>query len=81
MALESRLVEVEDLGRQVQVHNKKVPVSEMCAMIDRVDLPTLHRVASRVLRAQKPATVVVQGPLDGVEDVRQLLASRSLGVL
>ena len=81
MALESRLVEVEDLGRQVQVHNKKVPVSEMCAMIDRVDLPMLHRVASRVLRAQKPATVVVQGPLDGVEDVRQLLASRSLGVL
>lgn len=79
MALESRLVEVEDLGRQVQVHGRKVSVDEMCEMIDRVDLPTLHRVASRVLMTSKPATVVVQGQLDGMEDVRKLLASRGMG--
>lgn len=78
MALESRLVEVEDLGRQVLVHNKKVPVEEMCACIDLVDLPTLHRVASRVLHAG-PSTVVAQGPLDGLEDVRKVLATRGLG--
>lgn len=79
MALESRLVEVEDLGRQVQVHGRKVSVEEMCAMVDRIDLPTLNRVASRVLMTSKPATVVAQGQLDGLEDVRRLLASRGMG--
>lgn len=95
MALESRLVEVEDLGRQVQVHGRKVTVEEMCAKVDEVDLPTLHRVASRVLRSQKQqevgaqtlnyglgsgeATVVAQGRLDGLGDIRELLFKRGLG--
>ncbi|SNX84313.1 probable mitochondrial processing peptidase alpha chain precursor [Melanopsichium pennsylvanicum] len=93
MALESRLVEVEDLGRQIQAHGKKVSVEEMCDRIDQVDLKTLNRVASRVLRPQKAkvgttrsprgssqATVVAQGNLDGLGDVRDLLARRGLGV-
>ncbi|KAK0545629.1 hypothetical protein OC861_005196 [Tilletia horrida] len=88
MALESRLVEVEDLGRQVQVHGKKVSVEEMCAKIDQVDLSRLRRVATRVLRPTITAesrgtgipTVVAQGSLDGLGDVRALLASRGLGV-
>ncbi|EPQ30460.1 uncharacterized protein PFL1_01986 [Pseudozyma flocculosa PF-1] len=92
MALESRLVEVEDLGRQIQAHGKKVSVEEMCERIDRVDLEVLHRVATRVLRPQKAnvvlnhglgsgqATVVAQGQLDGLGDVRDLLARRGLGV-
>ena len=79
MALESRLVEVEDLGRQVQVNNHRVPAAEMCARIDAIDLPTLHRVASRVLHAPKPTTVVAQGAVEGVPDVRNILASRGLG--
>lgn len=81
MALESRLVEVEDLGRQVQVHGRKVSVEEMCMMVDRVDLATLNRVASRVLMTSKPATVVVQGQIDGLEDIRKLLASRGMGTV
>ncbi|KAK7695064.1 hypothetical protein QCA50_002253 [Cerrena zonata] len=44
MALESRSVEVEDLGRQVLVHNRKVPVSEMCDKIDEVDQKAISRV-------------------------------------
>ncbi|PWN24125.1 hypothetical protein BCV69DRAFT_280027 [Microstroma glucosiphilum] len=95
MALESRLVEVEDLGRQVQVHGKKVTVEEMCEKIDQVDLPRLHRVATRVLRptAEKEGkgqkmnyglgsgqtTVVAQGNLEGLGDLRQMLYSRGLG--
>ena len=78
MALESRLVEVEDLGRQVLVHGKKVSVQEMCAAIDRVDLAALHRVARRVLMSGKPSTVVVQGELDGLGDIRALLSSRGM---
>ncbi|WFD31190.1 mitochondrial processing peptidase [Malassezia sp. CBS 17886] len=79
MALESRLVEVEDLGRQVQVHGHKVSVQEMCRRIDAVDLGTLNRVASRVLLSDKPATIVAQGDLDGLGDVRQVLAARGIG--
>ena len=79
MALESRLVEVEDLGRQVLVHGKKIHVRDMCAAIDRVDLATLHRVAKRVLMSGKPSTVVVQGAeLEGVGDIRSLLSSRGM---
>lgn len=93
MALESRLVEVEDLGRQIQAHGKKVSVEEMCQKIDQVDLKTLNRVATRVLRPQNmsvgatrlprgsgQATVVAQGNLEGLGDVRDLLARRGLGL-
>lgn len=91
MALESRLVEVEDLGRQIHAHGKKVTVEEMCEKIDQVDLKTLNRVASRVLRPQKmqtgglttkgtgQATVVAQGNLDNLGNIRELLARRGLG--
>lgn len=92
MALESRLVEVEDLGRQIQAHGKKVTVEEMCEKIDQVDLSRLEAVAKRVLRPQqsggKPlnhgkgsgqATVVAQGKLEGLGDLRQELFNRGLG--
>ncbi len=36
MNLESRMVELEDLGRQVQVHGRKVGVKEMCRKIEEV---------------------------------------------
>ena len=74
MALESKMTAVEgasvsldirsqsDLGRQTQIHGKKVSVEEMCAKIDALttavslktffhhaDAQDLHRTASRVL--------------------------------
>ncbi|KAI0077452.1 hypothetical protein K474DRAFT_1596058 [Panus rudis PR-1116 ss-1] len=66
MALESRAVEVEDLGRQVLVHNRKIPVSEMCERIDEVDQKTITRVAARIFGPQcgKKATVVCMGRQD-----------------
>jgi len=66
MALESRAVEVEDLGRQVLVHNRKVPVSEMCAKIDAVNAKSLRRVAQRIFSPEqaKQATVVTMGRED-----------------
>ncbi|GAA5820803.1 hypothetical protein JCM3770_001000 [Rhodotorula araucariae] len=89
MALESRMVQVEDLGRQVQVHNRKISMSEMGALIDRVTLGDLFRVANRVLRpstspilsdrARSGApTVVVMGQLRGLPDVRDALRRRGL---
>lgn len=48
MNLESRLVELEDLGRQVQVHGRKVGVKEMCDKIDALTIADLRRVAKQV---------------------------------
>ncbi|OTA60860.1 hypothetical protein K449DRAFT_371643 [Hypoxylon sp. EC38] len=49
MNLESRMVELEDLGRQVQVHGRKVPVQEMCRKIERLTIDDLRRVAKQVV--------------------------------
>lgn len=48
MNLESRMVELEDLGRQVQVYGRKVGVKEMCAKIDALTVKDLRRVAQQV---------------------------------
>ncbi|KAF8580110.1 mitochondrial processing peptidase [Ramaria rubella] len=70
MALESRAVEVEDLGRQILVHNRKVPVTEMCDRIDEVTTADLRRVAARVFgpgnhgSQGKKATIVTMGSED-----------------
>ncbi|GLB35845.1 putative peptidase M16 family protein [Lyophyllum shimeji] len=63
MALESRAVEVEDLGRQVLVHDRKIPVTEMTDKIDVLKPEDIRRVATRVFGPQsgnKP-TVVCMG--------------------
>jgi len=49
MNLESRMVELEDLGRQVQVHGRKVPVHEMCHNIEKLTVHDLRRVARNVV--------------------------------
>ncbi|KAI0800639.1 Metalloenzyme, LuxS/M16 peptidase-like protein [Fomes fomentarius] len=79
MALESRAVEVEDLGRQVLVHGRKVPVSEMCEKIDAVDNTAIRRVAARVYgpRSTAKATVVAMGRED-VGDYRGVLRKYGL---
>lgn len=48
MNLESRMVELEDLGRQVQVHGRKVGVKEMCAQIEALTVKDLRNVARQV---------------------------------
>lgn len=48
MNLESRMVELEDLGRQVQVHGRKVGVREMCKQIEQLTAKDLRRVAAQV---------------------------------
>lgn len=49
MNLESRMVELEDLGRQVQVHGRKVPVLEMVRKIEQLTVNDLRRVAKKVV--------------------------------
>lgn len=49
MNLESRMVELEDLGRSVQVHGRKIPVRDMCRRIEELTVADLRRVASMVV--------------------------------
>jgi hypothetical protein len=49
MNLESRMVELEDLGRQVQVHGRKVGVREMCKKIDELSVKAESRRSSLVV--------------------------------
>lgn len=49
MNLESRMVELEDLGRQIQVHGRKIPVREMTRRINNLTVADLRRVARMVV--------------------------------
>lgn len=66
MALESRSVEVEDLGRQVLVHGRKVSVQEMGDKIAQVDAADIKRVAGRIFGSgmSGPPSVLVMGKKD-----------------
>jgi mitochondrial-processing peptidase subunit alpha len=72
MNLESRLVELEDLGRQVQVHGRKVGVKEMCDRIDALTVADLRRVATQIFTGKVDnnghgsgaPTVVIQEGVD-----------------
>lgn len=94
MNLESRMVELEDLGRQVQVHGRKVGVKEMCAKIDALTVQDLRRVAREVVggnvrnsgQGSGAPTVVLQegstaeGKVDfGWERIQEKIAKWKLG--
>ena len=94
MNLESRMVELEDLGRQVQVHGRKVGVKEMCAKIDALTVKDLRRVARQVFgghvmnagQGSGAPTVVLQegstanGKVDfGWERIQEKISKWNLG--
>lgn len=65
MSMESRQVEVEDLGRQILVHGRKVGMLEMTQKIDAVTADDLQRVAHRLFgQDSKPPTLVSMGTQD-----------------
>lgn len=90
MNLESRMVELEDLGRQIQVHGKKIGVLEMCREIEKLTVADLKRVAERVLTGKvvntgigtgKP-TIVIQAAeeeADRIGDLEAAVAKFRLG--
>jgi processing peptidase subunit alpha len=95
MNLESRMVELEDLGRQVQVHGRKVGVKEMCSRIEDVTIADLRRVARHVFGGQvknrgdgsgAPTVVLQEGEQEGLmrkeftwDDIQGRIARWKLG--
>lgn len=67
MALESRIVEVEDIGRQILVHGRKVSVEEMCEKVRSVSGDDIRKVMRGVvgegIKAGRP-TLLVMGRQD-----------------
>jgi processing peptidase subunit alpha len=43
------MVELEDLGRSIQVHGRKIPVRDMCRRIENLTVDDLRRVASMIV--------------------------------
>lgn len=72
MALESSMSRCEQLGQQLLVYGRPVPVDEMVQRIDAVDSEAVMRVARR-LRACMP-TVAALGPVSGLEDYSRITA-------
>lgn len=95
MNLESRMVELEDLGRQVQVHGRKVGAKEMCAQIEALTVQDLRKVARQVfsgrvrnigLGSGAPTVVLQEGQqsqsgrkLFGWEEIQGRIAKWQLG--
>lgn len=87
MNLESKLVELEDMGRQVQLMGRKVPVKEMVSKIEALSPSDLKRVAEMVFtgkvvnkgKGTGKATIVMQGPREPFGDVKDILNQYGLG--
>ncbi|KAL5036928.1 hypothetical protein BDV3_006075 [Batrachochytrium dendrobatidis] len=59
MSLESKIVELEDVGRQALSHNRRLDVLEMCKRIDMLTQQDLNRAARRVIFGED-----ITSPLD-----------------
>lgn len=66
MALESTMSRCEQLGQQLLIYDRPIPVEEIVAKIDAVDRSTVVAAAQR-LRRSKP-TVAALGPIDRLEE-------------
>ncbi|AET41515.1 mitochondrial-processing protease subunit alpha Ecym_8230 [Eremothecium cymbalariae DBVPG len=87
MNLESKLVELEDLGRQILLHGSKISIKEMVSKIERVTPEDCRRVAEMVLTGRisnsvqgtGAPTIVTQGNQAVFGDVLQVLKREGLG--
>lgn len=85
MNLESRMIILEDLGRQVQSLNHRISGDEMCHHIDSLTINDLRRVAEQIGtgnggRGTGEASVVGAGPgVDKIGDVFRTLSRFGLG--
>ncbi|KAA8894737.1 peptidase M16 inactive domain-containing protein [Sphaerosporella brunnea] len=75
MNLESRMVELEDLGRQVQVYGRKISAMEMSEKINKLTVQDIKHVAQRVLKGKGGPTIIVQGKDESIKAMGNQLKS------
>jgi mitochondrial-processing peptidase subunit alpha len=93
MNLESRMIELEDVGRQVQTHGRRIGVKEMCDKIEAVTMDDLRKVAAMIVKGEVKnvgngsgaPTVVMQEPegssgfKGGWQEIQERIAKWGLG--
>ncbi|KAJ2688547.1 Mitochondrial-processing peptidase subunit alpha, partial [Coemansia spiralis] len=79
MNLESRMVQLEDLGRQVQMSGYKVPADTMVERIEAVTMDDISNAAKELL--DSPAALLAQGYVDGIKKFHaQVAASHKIKI-
>ena len=66
MALESSMSRCEQLGRQILIYGRPIPIPEIVEKIDAVDAAAVTRVASRIVSGAAPAVAAI-GPIGHLE--------------
>ncbi len=71
MALESTMSRCEQLGQQLLIYDRPIPVEEIVSKIDAVDRTTVVNAAQRLRRS--PPTVAALGPIDRLEEYDRIV--------
>ncbi len=66
MSLESSSARCDQLGRQLLIFGRPLPLQELVAKVDAVDAAAVRRVAGRILGTAAPALAAL-GPVAGLE--------------
>ncbi|WAQ93088.1 hypothetical protein PtA15_18A145 [Puccinia triticina] len=90
--LESRLLQVEDLGRQVQTAGRKKPWPEVWERIESLTIKDIHRAVSKIIRPgtsrqsssdgktfSGEPTIVATGMIERLGDIKELFARYGIG--
>lgn len=77
MNLESRLIELEDLGRQMQVLNYRITADEVCKKVDAVSMEDIRRIVMQLVSS--PISVVSYGKTSKLSNVMRSFKSLGLG--
>ena len=73
MALESSMSRCEQLGRQILIYGKAIPIPEIIERIDAVDIDAVSRVSNRIMTSGAP-TVAAIGPIGKLESYSAIAA-------
>jgi processing peptidase subunit beta len=75
-SLDSTTAVAEDIGRQLLVYGRRLPIAELNARIDAVEMTDVRRVAQKYL-CDVPIALSALGPLDGLPPLSDLRARTS----
>lgn len=78
MNLESKMVQLEDMGRQVQIYGKRIDVLEMCEKIEKISRNDLIKISENIFTNSDP-TIVIQGDRESYGDIRGTLSKFGIG--
>ena len=92
MNLESRIIEMDDLGKQVALQGFKTPAKEMCERIDALTVSDLRNLAEKIVTGsienagkgtgKVSAVIMGEGETEqtAVGDLKEIVAEYGLGV-